>query len=121
MASAIRIASTGMLKVSPQETWWRARSMKASRSRPSWATDSEKYLSISHKGNSSFPAGTGVWVVKTVLLRISSTACVEGLPPVHIFPGALQAQEGGVAFVHMPDIRIVAELFAVPAHRRSRG
>ena len=40
----------------------------------------EKYFSISSAGNRSMPAGTGVWVVKTVPARAASTASANDRP-----------------------------------------
>ena len=45
------------------------------------------------------PAGTGVWVVKTVPARFRSSAVSKSMPCVHVLPDPLQAEEAGVALV----------------------
>ena len=56
------------------------------------------------------PAGTGVWVVKTLLTRVASSASsnVE-LLALDEQPDALDREESRVAFVHVEDGGLVAE------------
>ena len=52
------------------------------------------------------PAGTGVWVVNTVLDRTTVSAVSKSsLLGDHVLADALQAQEAGVALVHVEDVR----------------
>ncbi len=57
------------------------------------------------RGNRSMPAGTGVWVVKTVPARFRSSAVVEVQALRHELPDPLQAEEAGVALVGVEDLR----------------
>ena len=64
------------------------------------------------------PAGTGVWVVKTVPARTASRRGVEVEPLVAEFADAFQAEEAGVALVGVEHLgRGVAGEPAVRAHR----
>ena len=60
-------------------------------------------FSTSWKLNASWPAGTGVCVVKTVVRRTSSSADVERRALVDELADALQHDERGVSFVQVPD------------------
>ena len=52
----------------------------------------------------SMPAGTGVWVVKTLLARAASRASSKlRLFVAHVEADLFQREEGGVAFVHVED------------------
>ena len=53
--------------------------------------------------NASWPAGTGVWVVKTVLQRTSATASFHAAPADDQLAHPLQHHEGGVPLVRVPD------------------
>ena len=57
-------------------------------------------------GNASWPAGTGVWVVKTVVRRTSASASSNDMPALDQFADPLQDDEGGVPFVQVPDRRL---------------
>ena len=50
------------------------------------------------------PAGTGVWVVKTVPARQTCEGLVEAEPLVGVLADALQAEEPGVALVGVEDL-----------------
>ncbi len=63
-------------------------------------------MSISQRGNSSLPAGTGVWVVKTLSLRVFARAFLKVMPGGDQFTRPLEGQEGGVRLVHVPDGRV---------------
>ena len=54
------------------------------------------WLTISSRGNRSIPAGTGVWVVKTVPARLRSSAVSKSSPAVQVLPDPLQAEEARV-------------------------
>ena len=58
-----------------------------------------KWRATSSRSKRSMPAGTGVWVVKTVPARTASSAGVEVQPLVAEFGDAFQAEEAGVALV----------------------
>ena len=50
------------------------------------------------------PAGTGVWVVKTLLARAASRASSKlSFCIAHVEPDLLEREEGRVAFVHVED------------------
>ena len=70
--------------------------------RPSSFQINGKYLSINQSGNSSLPAGTGVWVVNTLDLRTISDASSKVDPACHELPNPFQGQEGRMTFVHVP-------------------
>ena len=72
-------------------------------------------------GNASWPAGTGVCVVKTVVRRTSSSAVVERVAALEQIADALQHDERRVAFVEVPDRRRRARARAARARRRGRG
>ncbi len=54
--------------------------MSVSIETPHSSAQLEKYLSISSRGKRSIPAGTGVWVVKTVPARAASMASFHASP-----------------------------------------
>ena len=82
----------------------------------------EKYLSISSAGNRSMPAGTGVWVVKMVPARVASTASAKERPFWVIeLAHPFQAEEPGVAFVGMENLRAVRPVPPGRAPRRCRA
>ena len=74
-----------------------------------------KYLTISSGENVSMPAGTGVWVVKTLVAitcwRASSK--VSGRSS-SMHADALQRQERAVPFVHVEDGRLDAQRRRAP-------
>ena len=55
------------------------------------------------------PAGTGVWVVKTALRATAFERLAEAVAALHPLARALQAEEGHVALVHVPDRGLDAE------------
>jgi hypothetical protein len=89
----------------------RPRARSSARERPSsWAVRSPKYLSMSSGGNTSLPAGTGVWVVKTLPARAASRPSAEAEPVLsHEHADALEAEEGRVALVHVAHRRLEAQ------------
>ncbi len=60
-----------------------------------------KYRCTISTGNRSIPAGTGVWVVNTVLDRTTVSAVSKSRPGVDEFADPLGAEEPGVALVHV--------------------
>ena len=71
-----------------------------------------KYLSMREKGKTSWPAATGVWVVKTV---VEFCTCSSGIgkaviPSLDSLPDPLQDCEGGMAFVQMENGMLDAHL-----------
>ena len=57
-------------------------------------------------GNRSMPAGTGVWVVNTVLARTTVSAVSKSRPAAggHVLADPLDPEEPGVALVHVEDL-----------------
>ncbi|MCK7527454.1 MAG: hypothetical protein MZV64_62540 [Ignavibacteriales bacterium] len=78
-------------------------------------------MSMSQRGNSSFPAGTGVCVVKTFCPRVFLMASSNEIAVFDQFTGAFERQEGGMPFVHVPDRRVGAQAPATCARRRCRA
>ncbi len=86
-------------------------------STPGSSPSSPKWRATSSRSKRSMPAGTGVWVVKTVPARTASRAASKSEPVVGEFADALQAEEAGVALVGVEDLgRGVAGDPAVGAH-----
>ena len=80
------------------------------RSSPIAAASGRGSCATSSGSNASLPAGTGVWVVKTVEARTSSSASARSAwPSAMQRPQALERQERRVALVHVEDRRREAD------------
>ena len=104
---AVRSASTVMLNCGPHGCSQRPKVMKrvAIESQPPPVL--LKKRSISSKGKASLPAGTGVWVVNSALARTAHSAASNGSPSSsHQLAHALELEERGMPFVHVPDRRL---------------
>ena len=78
--------------------------MKSSYDRCSASRILPRCSSTSAAGNRSWPAATGVWVVKTVIAETSRTTSPNGRPLVSIDRADhLQGREGAVPLVEMQD------------------
>ena len=71
--------------------------------------------------NISLPAGTGVWVVKTVEASTSSRASATSGPPRDQGPHPLQREERRVALVHVEDGRRASRRRPARGRRRRRA
>jgi hypothetical protein len=74
----------------------------------------EKYFSMSSRGKRSMPAGTGVWVVKTVPARTASMASPRRARRPTMLADALEAEEAGVALVGVEDLGSTPERLERP-------
>ena len=63
------------------------------------------------------PAGTGVWVVKTVAARVASSASWKDRPGHGELADALQPEEARVALVGVEDLRVRGPVTRLKARR----
>src|SRR3989304_1638843 len=71
-----------------------------------------EYFSISRSEKASFPAGTGVWVVKIVLLFTASNASAYVSPSSRVnLSTPSRTRKTRLSLIHMPHIRPKANCF----------
>ena len=77
--------------------------------RPSPSSSGPATCRTRSAANRSLPAGTGVWIVKTLSRRTRSQASSSVVAGRHVLAGPLREQERRVALVQVPDRRLDPE------------
>ena len=75
----------------------------SSGSQPTSRIQGSRCLRTSLRSKVSLPAGTGVWVVKTVVPLHRRERLGQAVAHPHALAGPLEGEEGHVALVHVPD------------------